>query len=57
MNATQLRFTRPSLGFIRLHPQENPDILNKLKVSNTTENVKLYKKKSLLDHLEGIDRA
>jgi hypothetical protein len=50
-----LRFLRSLLGLIRLHCKRNPDICNRLKVNNLTENIRCQN--TWLDHPERMDRS
>jgi hypothetical protein len=56
LEATPIRFLRPSSGLTKLDPQRDLDIHNTLKVNSLTENIKLYKK-SWLDSLKRMNRS
>jgi hypothetical protein len=55
LEAAQMRFLRPLLGFTRLDHQRNSDIRQKLEVDNTVEDIQLYQKKWNW-HLQRINR-
>jgi hypothetical protein len=45
LEAAQMSFLRPLLGFTKLDHQRNSNIHKKLEVYNTVEDIKLYQKK------------
>jgi hypothetical protein len=55
LEAAQMKFLRPLLGFTRLDHQRNLDIRQKLEVDNKVEDIKLYQKKRNW-HLQRMNR-
>jgi hypothetical protein len=55
LEAVQIRFLRPLLGFTRLDHKRNSDIRKKLEVDNTVEDIKLYQKQWNC-HLQRMNR-
>jgi hypothetical protein len=45
LEAAQMRFLRPLLGYIKLDRQRNVDIRERLRVQSIVEEIKIYRRK------------